>query len=51
LSEVEKARGGVDGISLEFGIIMTIRLRETALSVKTRGVEVIHENNSKMLCI
>jgi hypothetical protein len=38
LSEVEKASAGVDGISLEFGIIMAIRLRETALPVKTRSV-------------
>jgi hypothetical protein len=45
LSEVEKTRGGVDGFSLEFGIIMAIRLRETALPVKTRSVEITHENN------
>jgi hypothetical protein len=50
LSEVEKARGGVDGFSLKFGIIMTIRLRETALPVKTRSVEITHENISKILC-
>jgi hypothetical protein len=38
LSEVQKTCGGVDGISLEFGIIMAISLRETVLTVKTRGV-------------
>jgi hypothetical protein len=38
LSEVEKTRGSVDGFSLEFRIIMAIRLRETALPDKTRSV-------------
>jgi hypothetical protein len=51
LSEFEKTHGGVDGFSLDFGIIMAIRLRETALPVKTRSVEITHENNSKILCI
>jgi hypothetical protein len=50
LNEVEKTHGGVDGFSLEFGIIMAIRLRETALPVKTRSVEITHENISKILC-
>jgi hypothetical protein len=49
LSEVEKTRGGVDGFSLDFGIIMAIRLRDTALPVKTRSVENTHENNSKVV--
>jgi hypothetical protein len=49
LSKVEKTCGGLDGFSLEFGIIMAIRLRETALPIKTRSVEITHENISKIL--
>jgi hypothetical protein len=51
LPEVEKARRGVDGFSLEFGIITAIKLRDTALPVKTRSVEITHEKNSKVLCV
>lgn len=39
LSKVKKTPGGVDRISLEFGIIMTSSLRQPTLPVKTRGAE------------
>jgi hypothetical protein len=41
--EAQKTLEGVDGISLESGIIIAISFRQTALSVKTRSIYIYNE--------